>query len=171
MPSPKVHITLGNPSNATTNIENSDNYLMEKSQYVLSYNRNKGTANWVSWQLNKSWLGDVERQDDFRLDESLPEDWYHARPSNYRNSGYDRGHLIPSADRTANENDNSATFLMTNIIPQSPSHYQVFNEHPAFRLASDGCLRALAMHFTMTHRWLLGIGRGSLKVASDFRSK
>ncbi|MDE5114816.1 MAG: DNA/RNA non-specific endonuclease, partial [Trichodesmium sp. St15_bin1_1] len=54
-PSPKVHITLGNPSNATTNIENSDNYLMEKSQYVLSYNRNKGTANWVSWQLNKSW--------------------------------------------------------------------------------------------------------------------
>ena len=28
---------------------------------------------------------------------------------------------------------------------------KVFNEHPAFRLASDGCLRALAMHFTMTH--------------------
>lgn len=28
---------------------------------------------------------------------------------------------------------------------------KVFLEHPAFRLASDGCLRALAMHFTMTH--------------------
>ncbi|XP_040563458.1 potassium voltage-gated channel protein eag isoform X2 [Lepeophtheirus salmonis] len=28
---------------------------------------------------------------------------------------------------------------------------KVFNEHPAFRLASDGCLRALAMHFSMTH--------------------
>lgn len=28
---------------------------------------------------------------------------------------------------------------------------KVFCEHPAFRLASDGCLRALAMHFTMTH--------------------
>jgi CRP-like cAMP-binding protein len=28
---------------------------------------------------------------------------------------------------------------------------KVFNEHPAFRLASDGCLRALAMHFTMAH--------------------
>jgi len=28
---------------------------------------------------------------------------------------------------------------------------KVFNEHPAFRLASDGCLRALAMHFTMDH--------------------
>ncbi|XP_054709399.1 potassium voltage-gated channel protein eag-like [Uloborus diversus] len=28
---------------------------------------------------------------------------------------------------------------------------KVFNEHPAFRLASDGCLRALAMYFTMEH--------------------
>lgn len=28
---------------------------------------------------------------------------------------------------------------------------KVFNEHPAFRLASDGCLRALAMHFAMSH--------------------
>lgn len=28
---------------------------------------------------------------------------------------------------------------------------KVFNEHPAFRLASDGCLRALAIHFNMSH--------------------
>ena len=28
---------------------------------------------------------------------------------------------------------------------------KVFNEHPAFRLASDGCLRALAMHFILSH--------------------
>ncbi|CAF0973590.1 unnamed protein product [Adineta ricciae] len=27
----------------------------------------------------------------------------------------------------------------------------VFNEHPAFRLASDGCLRALAVHFHINH--------------------
>lgn len=27
----------------------------------------------------------------------------------------------------------------------------VFNEHPAFRLASEGCLRALAMNFDMSH--------------------
>ena len=27
----------------------------------------------------------------------------------------------------------------------------VFNEHPAFRLASDGCLRALAVHFHIIH--------------------
>lgn len=27
----------------------------------------------------------------------------------------------------------------------------VFNEHPAFRLASDGCLRSLAVNFTTLH--------------------
>lgn len=121
-PSPQVHITLGNPSNATASIENPDNYLMEKPQYVLSYNRDKGIANWVSWQLNKSWLGNVDRQENFRPDDSLPSEWYHVKPNDYRNSGYDRGHLIPSADRTANEIDNSATFLMTNMIPQTPEN-------------------------------------------------
>ncbi|MEB3342832.1 DNA/RNA non-specific endonuclease [Okeania sp.] len=121
-PSAKVHLTLGNPSNATINVENSDNFLMEKPQYVLSYNRKQGTPNWVSWQLNKSWLGNVERQDNFCPDDSLPEEWYHVKANDYRNSGYDRGHLIPSGDRTANETDNSATFLMTNIIPQAPDN-------------------------------------------------
>lgn len=28
---------------------------------------------------------------------------------------------------------------------------KVFNEHPAFRLASDGCLRALAVEFQTIH--------------------
>lgn len=28
---------------------------------------------------------------------------------------------------------------------------KVFKEHPAFRLASDGCLRALAMEFQTVH--------------------
>ena len=28
---------------------------------------------------------------------------------------------------------------------------KVFNEHPAFKLASDGCLRALALNFTNNH--------------------
>ncbi|KAG7175739.1 Potassium voltage-gated channel protein eag-like, partial [Homarus americanus] len=41
---------------------------------------------------------------------------------------------------------------------------KVFNEHPAFRLASDGCLRALAMHFTMSHSAPV---TGSLEVIQD----
>jgi endonuclease G len=117
-----VHLTLGNPSNAST--INSNNYFMQKSQYVLSYNRTKGIPNWVSWQLNKLWLGDVPRQNNFRPDDTLPNSWYHVKPSDYTSSGYDKGHMTPSADRTKRVTDNSATFLMTNIIPQAPDNNQ-----------------------------------------------
>ena len=113
------HLAMGNPSNAG---ENPNNYLMIKPQYALSYNRERGTANWVAWQLNRKWLGNVERQNDFRPDDALPPEWYRVKPSDYTGSGYDRGHMVPSADRTSTIEDNSATFLMTNIVPQTPDN-------------------------------------------------
>jgi endonuclease G, mitochondrial len=61
------HLLLGNPSSATPTKLTPDNYLMVKNQYALSYNQSKGTANWVAWQLNKTWLGDAERQSDMTL--------------------------------------------------------------------------------------------------------
>ena len=82
----------------------------------------RGIPNWVSWQLNRSWLGSVERSNDFRPDPDLPDGCYAVRPNDYRRSGYDRGHLIPSGDRTHTEIDNSATFTMTNMMPQSPAN-------------------------------------------------
>ena len=115
-----VHLKYGNPSNA--DFQDTYNYLLEKAQYALSYNCNIGTANWVSWQLNRRWLGRVERSDDFRPDPDLPEKCYAVRPNDYRGSGYDRGHLIPSGDRTRKQSDNSTTFFMSNIIPQSPAN-------------------------------------------------
>lgn len=117
-----AHLKYGNPSNATFEVDKSDNYLLLKPQYAISYNRSKGIANWVSWQLNSSWLGDTPRQDDFRPDSSLPSSWYRVTPTDYTNSGFDRGHLTSSEDRGATVQDNSATFLMTNIIPQSPDN-------------------------------------------------
>lgn len=115
------NLLLGNPSNAAPSVaSNIDNYLMVKPQYVLSYNSKTKTANWVSWQLNKSWIGAADRQDNFRPDDALPDAWYKVRPNDYTGSGYDRGHIAPSADRTRNEADNSATFLMTNMMPQVP---------------------------------------------------
>ena len=117
-----VHIMLGNPSDATESVANPDNYLMVKPQYVLSYNRSKETPNWASWQLNKSWLGSVDRQNNFRPDSLLPPGWERVTPSAYSGSGYDKGHVVPSGDRTRNQEDNSATFLMTNMIPQTPDN-------------------------------------------------
>jgi endonuclease G, mitochondrial len=118
-PSISVHLLLGNASAATPTSITPDNYLMVKNQYALSYNRSKGTANWASWQLNSSWLGDAERQDKFRPDNTLPSSWQRVTPSMYFGSGYDRGHIVPSADRTKTKEDNSSTFLMTNMMPQS----------------------------------------------------
>ena len=115
-----VHLFLGNPSNAAQ--KNPDNWLIERPQYALSYNRDRGTANWASWQIRADWLGDTERQDNFRQDEGLPAGMYQVTPNDYRNSGFDRGHLVPSGDRTSSVQDNSATFLMTNILPQAPDN-------------------------------------------------
>jgi len=111
-----VHLLLGNPSQAGTTDLN--NYLLIKPQYALSYNAAKGIPNWVSWQLNASWLGSVDRQNDFRPDTTLPGGVYPVTPGDYAGSGYDRGHQAPSGDRTRNREDNSSTFLMSNMIPQ-----------------------------------------------------
>lgn len=117
-----VHLYFGNPSNATGELSNSENYLIEKPQYALSYSQSRGTANWVSWYLSKDWVGSIDRQDDFRADNTLPNGWYQVTPRSYSGSGFDRGHNCPSADRTKSIEDNSATFLMTNMIPQAPTH-------------------------------------------------
>jgi endonuclease G len=69
-------------------------------------------------------LGAADRQDDFRSDNTLPATWHAAGSSSYTNSGFDRGHNCPSADRTATVVANSATFLMTNMIPQAPNNNQ-----------------------------------------------
>lgn len=119
-PSDSPHLVLGNPSNAATG--NPNNLLIERSQYALSYNRDRGTANWASWQVDSSWFGSTERQDNFRQDGGLPAGFYQVEPGDYRGSGFDRGHIVPSGDRTRSIDDNSATFLMTNILPQTPEN-------------------------------------------------
>lgn len=129
---PDDHLTMGNPSNATTDAGNPFNYLMEKTQYALSYHRDRGIPNWVSWHLDTSWLGSAPRQDDFRPDPSLPAGWYQVLATDYSGSGFDRGHHTPSADRTSSIPDNSATFFMTNMMPQAPDN----NQGPWERLES-----------------------------------
>ncbi len=117
-------LLLGNPSNATSDLSNENNYLMIKPQYSLSYNRSRATPNWVAWRLDQSWLGSAPRQNDYRPDPDLPAGWYQVTSEDYSGSGYDRGHMCPSADRTRSVADNSATFLMTNFLPQLPANNQ-----------------------------------------------
>lgn len=119
-----ANLTMGNPSGATTDVNNYTNYLLVKSQFTMSYHRDKGKPNWVSWHLSSAWLGSTPRQDNFAADAALPSGWYRVGSTSYSGSGFDRGHNCPSADRTGSVADNTATFLMTNMMPQAPTNNQ-----------------------------------------------
>lgn len=119
---------FGNPSDALNYVGfYDDNYLMEKPQFSLSYNSAKLIPNWVAWHLCKDDLGNSDRSNKFRADTELPEEWYAVGKNDYKYTmyGFDRGHLCPSADRTANAEDNSVTFLMTNMVPQAPDNNRI----------------------------------------------
>lgn len=116
-----LHLTLGNPSDATTRRSDSDNFLMVKPQYALSFNNTNGGPNWVSWHLERDDLGRQDRVNDFRADDTLPDDFTHTTYDDYARTGFDSGHMCNSKDRTNTRRNNSATFLMTNMLPQAPS--------------------------------------------------
>jgi endonuclease G len=118
--SSKVELVLGNPSGATADASNDpNNFLLVHNSFILSYNRTRGAANWVTWHLSAADIGDVDRTNAFAPDTALPKDFW-IRPSDYVGSGYDRGHLCPSKDRSDTEANNRETFLMSNMQPQSP---------------------------------------------------
>lgn len=116
-----ANLALGNPSYAISHTASANNYLIVRPQYTLSYDRDRAIANWASWELDPSWLGDLPRIP-FAPDPTLPDDWYQVRPGDYTGSGFDRGHLVPAADRNATPEDSEAVFLMTNIFPQAPDN-------------------------------------------------
>lgn len=109
-----IHVALGTPRDA----DPSDEYFIDQRAFVLSYSPEKRVANWVAWQLDRKHLGNIRRKDDFRADLALPARFYRVTERDYLHSGYDRGHLCPSADRQDSPDDNSRTFLFTNIEPQ-----------------------------------------------------
>lgn len=109
-----AHVALGVPRDG----DPSDDVLVDEHEYVLSYNPTLHVPNWVAWKLEGADIGHVHRRDDFRADELLPAPAYRVTPHDYAHSGYDRGHLCPSADRSASEAANSLTFLMSNMQPQ-----------------------------------------------------
>jgi endonuclease G len=113
------HLTLGNPSHAAADPDKKDNYLMEKEFFVLSYNNSKGAPNWVSWRLTKDDVGEAPRFA-FFPDKELPQGFTRITPKDYTGSGFDRGHMCPHSDRSADNEMSQATFVMSNIIPQSP---------------------------------------------------
>jgi endonuclease G len=132
--SAKVEIILGNvPVDKNPNLINffpktdASEIIISRDQYVLSYNKLNRSPNWVAWVLDTSKLGNSGRTNSFIQDMDLEnyldkfDDQYKVvMATDYRGSCFDRGHQLPSADRTVSAEDNRTTFLMTNMAPQTP---------------------------------------------------
>ena len=71
-----VHITLGVPFDKDT----SDDFIIIRNQYVISYNKSTNLCNWVAWELNGDWFGSVSRYGgNFITDTGLPDNFYHVK--------------------------------------------------------------------------------------------
>ncbi|WCT13370.1 DNA/RNA non-specific endonuclease [Mucilaginibacter jinjuensis] len=116
------NLLLGNPSNADSTLASKDNYLIDQHYYIESYSATRGTPNWTAWHLDKTNLGNTDRLDNFAAWAGIPSNWFQVGSDAYSGTEYNRGHNCPSGDRTSSTNANSATFLMTNMIPQTSAN-------------------------------------------------
>lgn len=93
--------------------------LIQKQYYYLSYSEQHEQAEWVAYILTKEELDQpwVERPEEFTPDPDIPTG--SALPNDYSGSGYDRGHLVPNADRSFSDAAARETFQMSNISPQA----------------------------------------------------
>ena len=89
--------------------------------YSCYWNYSDRVSIWVAYPLCKDYLGSLGRSDAWGFDPLLPAAQQQNISGGYlagNNGFYDRGHQIPSADRTANYAMNAATFYGTNMTPQ-----------------------------------------------------
>lgn len=107
--------------------------ILSYTGFDLGYNEQFEQAAWVAYVLTRQEIesGTVERTDNFRADTSITSG--SASPSDYRGSGFDRGHLAPAGDMKWNELAMSQSFFMSNMSPQAPA----FNRGIWRRLESE----------------------------------
>lgn len=115
---------LGNPTGATADPNNHQHYLIQRDIQALDYSDNLRQVNWASWHYTSGDSGSSGRSDAFAADTNLPPNFYWVQATDYSGSGYDRGHMCPSADRTDTYAHNVDTFRMSNMIPQAPDNNQ-----------------------------------------------
>lgn len=75
---------------------------------------------YVTWILTPEYAAanNVARSDKFRPDPDVPNS---AQLSDYKRSGYDRGHMAPAGDFKWSQEAQDATFFLTNMSPQANS--------------------------------------------------
>jgi endonuclease G len=91
--------------------------VIHHQNYSLSYNESYEQAEWVAYELKASHLSATNhKRPYFEIDNAVKTGAAHWR--NYKNSGYDRGHLCPAGDRRFTKEAHDETFLTSNITPQ-----------------------------------------------------
>lgn len=94
--------------------------IITHAGYTLSFNKTYHIANWVAYELTaEEMVPVVERNNHFVLDPLLTS--CSISNSDYKGSGYDRGHLAPSADMCYSYQTMVESFYLSNITPQVPS--------------------------------------------------
>ncbi|MFM8363986.1 MAG: DNA/RNA non-specific endonuclease, partial [Verrucomicrobiota bacterium] len=114
---------LGRPTDAAADATRRTDYLIPRSQFVISYNDDTRQANWVGWSLSNADRGLTDRTDAWSVETMLPSGYLRVGTATF-GTGWDRGHMSPSADRTLTYADNAATFVMSNIVPQASRNNQ-----------------------------------------------
>lgn len=91
-----------------------------RAGYSLAYNTKTKTPAWVAEKLTRDNLEtkNASRTDDFRPDPQIPSQ-YSASLSDYRGSGFDRGHMAPAEDFRGFPEEMSESFYLSNMIPQN----------------------------------------------------
>ena len=93
--------------------------ILSYKGFTVSYNNNTRLPNWVAYELTATEVaGDLPRKDKFRPDPAAkgPQ----ANKEDYRNSGWDRGHMAPAADMKWDAEAMGESCYFTNICPQNP---------------------------------------------------
>jgi endonuclease G len=90
LPEAARHVRLGMPGPAKADPKDREHYLIARLQYVISYNAEKRTANWVCWNLRDADIGSAARAP-FEPDPALPKGFARVTSSVYNGSRFDRG--------------------------------------------------------------------------------
>lgn len=88
-----------------------------RRNYSMLYDARQRVALWVAYPLCGDYLGSSGRTDAWGFDPKIPRD---RQPVMFKGlgNGFDRGHQLPSADRTVSRSLNATTFYFTNMTPQ-----------------------------------------------------
>lgn len=96
--------------------------LLFNRLYIVGYSYLFRQPRWAMQVIDDSTMQmdeDFDRLDNFREDMRIP-DLFRSTLEDYEGSGFDRGHLVNSADRKGSRIINSETFLLSNMSPQKP---------------------------------------------------